>query len=92
MGISTKVETPPNILHDGHRNPYQSEKAIKSGETVFFCLYPYQGDVSSKELDKKVLTNIWRLPCNRFKGLLHECTIQPLDLRQRGLNSPLCLR
>ena len=31
-------ETHPDILHGGHRNPYQLENAIKSGGVVF-CLY-----------------------------------------------------
>ena len=31
-------ETHPDILHGGHRNPYQFKNAIKSGGTVF-CLY-----------------------------------------------------
>ena len=55
MGISTKVETPPNILHDGHRNPYQSEKAIKSGETVFFAYIPTREMCPVKSLTKKYL-------------------------------------
>ena len=42
-------ETHPDILRGGHRNPYQLEKAIKSGGTVF-CIYHlgkivYQGAV-----------------------------------------------
>ena len=36
--LALKWKHPPNILHDGHRNPYQSEKAIKSGETVFLLI------------------------------------------------------
>ena len=28
-------KTHPDILHGGHRNPYQLENAIKSGGTVF---------------------------------------------------------
>ena len=28
-------ETLPNILHGGHRNPYQFKNAIKSGRKVF---------------------------------------------------------
>ena len=39
-------ETHPNILHGGHRNPYQFKNAIKSGGTDF-CLgqIVYQGAV-----------------------------------------------
>ena len=45
-------ETNPDVLRGGHRNPYQLEKAIKSGGTVF-CLYHlslivYQGAVVGK--------------------------------------------
>ena len=29
------LETHPDILHGGHRNPYQLENAIKSGGIVF---------------------------------------------------------
>ena len=28
----------PDILHGGHRNPYQLENALKSGGTVFLLL------------------------------------------------------
>ena len=31
-------ETHPDILHGGHRNPYQLKNAIKSCGTVF-CIY-----------------------------------------------------
>ena len=39
-------ETHPDILHGGHKNPYQLENAFKSGGTVF-CIYHlgYQGAV-----------------------------------------------
>jgi hypothetical protein len=32
------LETHPDILGGGHRNPYQLENAIKSGGTVFLLI------------------------------------------------------
>ena len=51
------LETNPNILRVGHRNPYQFKNAIKSGGTIP-CLYHlgyivYQGAVTIREPKSK---------------------------------------
>ena len=51
--LGAKV-THPDILRGGHRNPYQLENAIKSGETVFLHislgLNSLQGSCATRSL------------------------------------------
>ena len=56
-------ETHTDILHGGHRNPFQLENAIKSG--TVFCIYHQGAVLSGMVVSKKVIIMVevwWLLP------------------------------